>query len=306
MPTNVTIEYQLAEAQYNEAKTPNEKIIALEKMLSTVPKHKSSEGLQKEIKTRLSKLKQQQEKEKQRKKGQAFSIKKEGASQVALIGITNSGKSLLLNRLTNANVKVEEYEFTTTMPEVGIMDYHGIKIQLIEIPAIVEDYMEKEKGPLFFGVLRNSDLILIILDLSKDVNFQLSLIKNELKRANIKNKTVLIGNKKDKMIEQSLEKFNNLFLISFSDNLDKLKDFIWSNINLIKVYTKQPGKGKDFPPIALKKGSKVEDLAKQIHKDFIKKFKFARIFGKSVKFNGCKVGMEHVLQDDDVVEIHIE
>ena len=149
-------------------------------------------------------------------------------------------------------------------------------------------------------------LILITLDLSKDVNFQLNLIKNELKRANIKNKTVLIVNKKDKMINQSLEKFNNLFLISSSDNLDKLKDFIWGNINLIKVYTKQPGKERDFPPIALKKGSKAEDLAKQIHKDFIKKFKFARIFGKSVKFDGCKVGMEHVLQDDDVVEIHIE
>ncbi|MBI2107105.1 TGS domain-containing protein [Candidatus Woesearchaeota archaeon] len=306
MPTNVTIEYQLAEGEYNEAKTPNEKIIALEKMLSTAPKHKSAEKLLQQIKQRLAKLKQQQEKEKKQKKGQHFSIKKEGASQVSLIGITNSGKSLLLNRLTNADVKVEEYEFTTTMPEIGIMDYHGIKIQLIEIPAIVEDYLEKEKGPLFFGVLRNSDLILIILDLSKDVNFQLSLIKNELKKANIKNKTVLIGNKKDKMINQSLEKFNNLFLISSSDNLDKLKDFIWSNINLIKVYTKQPGKEKDFPPIALKKGSTVMDLAKEIHKDFIKKFKFARIFGKSVKFSGCKVGLEHVLQDDDAVEIHIE
>jgi len=85
--------------------------------------------------------------------------------------------------------------------------------------------------------------------------------------------------------------------------LDELKGKIWKKLNLIKVYTKSPKKQKDIPALALEKDSTVEDLAKEIHKDFVKTFKFARIYN-STKFSGRKVGLEYKLQDNDAVEIH--
>ncbi|MEK6852615.1 MAG: TGS domain-containing protein, partial [Nanoarchaeota archaeon] len=86
----------------------------------------------------------------------------------------------------------------------------------------------------------------------------------------------------------------------------KIKDEVWKRLNLIKVYTKQPHREKDFPPIALPKGATVKDLASRIHKDFLRKFKFARIYGPSVKFQGQQVGISHRLEDGDVVELNIE
>ena len=75
---------------------------------------------------------------------------------------------------------------------------------------------------------------------------------------------------------------------------------------MIKVYTKQPGKEKDYPPIALKKDSTIKDLALHVHKDFIKKFRFARVWGNSVKFSGSRCSLIHILQDNDIVELHIK
>lgn len=87
--------------------------------------------------------------------------------------------------------------------------------------------------------------------------------------------------------------------------LDELKEKIWRSLNLIKVYTKSPNKPKDAPALALEKDSTVEDLAREIHKDFLKTFKFARIFN-STKFSGKKVGLDYKLQDSDIVEIHTD
>ena len=88
--------------------------------------------------------------------------------------------------------------------------------------------------------------------------------------------------------------------------MDKLKKGIFDKLDLIRVYTKTPGKKKDYPPIALPEGSTVEMLAKSVHKDFLKKFKFARVWGKSVKFDSVSVGLSHKLKDEDVVELHLK
>jgi len=154
MPTNVTPAYQKAEREYYESKTKEQKIKALKKMLATAPSHKGAENMRSNIKKRLARLKYTQDKEIKNARGRAgVTVKREGAAQIVLIGKTNSGKSLFINQLTNAHLKEEAYEFTTKKPEFGVMDYHGIKVQLIEIPAVTEDFIDSEKGPAFLELL---------------------------------------------------------------------------------------------------------------------------------------------------------
>ncbi len=86
--------------------------------------------------------------------------------------------------------------------------------------------------------------------------------------------------------------------------VDDLKDGIWNMLDLIYVQTKLQGKKPAWPPVALNKGSNIQDLAEIVHKDFVKSFKYARIWGKSIKHNGTTVGIDHILKEGDIVEIH--
>jgi uncharacterized protein len=281
MPTNVSPDFQKAEKEYLQAEGLPDKIKGLQKMLSTLNKHKGTENLEREIKQRLSKYKALLEKEKLARKGKGggLSIKRDGSAQVVLIGKTNSGKSYLLSKITNASPLVADYEFSTKLPEIGTMLVNEVPIQIIEIPAIVENFMDKEKGPMFLGIIRGADLIVILAEDKKEEKF----INHELELAGIKGKRVVVRRKEDPF---------------------HTKNKIWSTLGLIYVFTKTPGKEKDYPPIALKKGDCVRDLAAQVHKDFIKKFNFARVWGKSAKHRGMKCGMKHILKSGDIVELH--
>jgi len=275
MPVNPTYEYELAEKKFFEAITISEKIKALEEMLSTCPSHKGAENLRSEIKQRISRYRKLLEKERHKKKGRTIGVKKEGAAQVVLVGTTNSGKSTLLNRLTGSKVKVADYEFTTLMPEQGMMDYNGIKIQIVEIPAITENFLQREKGPLFMSIIRSADLIVIMYK----NNAERKLILNELKNVDVKK----------------------------IDNSENIKEDIWKSLGLVYVFTKAPGKEKKWPPVALDKNFSVGDLALRVHKDFIKKFDYAIVYGKSSKFKKRqRVGLNHVLENGDVVELHMK
>jgi len=275
MPVNPGIAYQKAESEYQRAGTITEKLKTLKLMLATVPKHKGSEKLQQEIKTRIAKLNSLIEKEKARKKGKTLGIKKEGAASIAIVGATNSGKSSLLNKLTGANVLIADYPFTTKKPEVGMMDYHGIKIQIVEIPAIIEKFEETENGPTLLSIIRTMDLLIL-------------MFRNDNEK---------------KLIEKEL---CDIKVPRIVGKLEPSKSEIWSALGLIKILTKVPGGKIKYPPVALKKGANVRELAKIIHKDFVKKFRYARVWGKSAKFPGQTAGLEHVLEDNDVVEVHIK
>lgn len=277
MPVNPTIVFQKAERTYAEAQTIQEKLKALNEMLRTAPSHKGAENLRAEIKRKLAKYKTLIEKDKQSKKGKSkYSIKKEGAATIVILGGPNSGKSTLLNKLTNKKVEVAAYPFTTREPEVATLDYKGIKIQLIEIPAIVKNFHETQNGPAFLAIIRTADLI-ILLSKNKDDK---ELLLKELEDINVK-------------------------ILEYED-VENIKNQIWKKLDLIKIYTKSPGKEKEYPPIAMKKNSSVKDIAKNIHKDFIKKFRFARIWGKSVHFDGAQVSLNHILKDKDIVELHLK
>jgi ribosome-interacting GTPase 1 len=268
MPTNVTVEYAKAQERYLNAKTREEKIAALEEMISEAPSHKGGENLRKQLKQRLAKLKQQKEASTSRK---SFMIPKKGDAQVCIIGLTQSGKSTLLSKLTNAKPKISPHPFTTDKPQIGTLDYHGVKIQLIEIPSSFQ--------PVFMSIAHSSDALLLIYRSEEE----LKELKETLSKFRIRKTSVEV---------------------SRDDDIEKIKDKIWNNLGLIKVFCKEPGQKPEKKPMVLKKGSTVEDAARDLHKDFTKYFKFARVWGSS-KYPGEKVGPEYELEDGDILEVHI-
>ena len=142
MPINAHPEYIQAEQEYHNANTDEEKVNALENMMKTMPKHKSAEALRKNIRTRYKKLKQDIEKKSKKKGNGKQGIKKEQL-QAVLIGLTNSGKSSILQAITNAHPRIASYGFTTTQPEIGTLNYENCNIQLIDLPPIASETFNK-------------------------------------------------------------------------------------------------------------------------------------------------------------------
>src|SRR3989338_208465 len=307
MPINAGYEYAEAQKKVNEAKTPQEKIKAYQELLSVSPSHKGAEALRAEIKTKISKLKEKVEKERS-KKGGGFSlnIKKEGAAQITLVGLPNSGKSYILNKLTGAKVEIAHYPFTTKKPEMGVMDYHGIKLQLIEIPALFFGFAESDKGPAYLSIARVSDLVVVVVNGEDDCERQLKIVAEEFEKVFVNLKKIK-SKKTENEIKTCLVVVNKVMTRFKCEYpvvwVDDIKQGIWNMLGLIYVQTKQQGKKPDFPPVAMKAGSVVGDLAKEVHKDFFENFKYARVWGESVKHNGSTVGLEHVLKEGDIVEI---
>jgi ribosome-interacting GTPase 1 len=262
-------------------------------MIRTAPKHKSSEKLLGDLRKRLSKLKKEMKKEQsaQASGKPRFSIRKEGAAQVCIIGFTNSGKSSLLKSLTNANVEIADYEYTTSEPEVGMMDHTGVKIQLVEIPSTFSsDAM---------SLVKTCDLVLILLDGNVELTGQLYGLVDILEKNGITEKRIVVAvNSREGEV-----KSDPITISANGDNFDGLKGEIWSRLDLIRVFTKSPNRSKADRPLTLKKGSTVKDVTEQVHKTMLDNFRFARIFDGS-KHSGRKVGLEYELSDMDVVEIH--
>ena len=171
MPANLPAEAQKALAKYQAAKTIEGKIKALEEALSLIPAHKGTEKLRGRIRRRISELRRMAERKAAAKPGRRdyFSIPKEGAAQIALIGAANSGKSSILKALTNAKPLVAPYQLTTTKPTPGMMLYDDVELQLVELPAILTEELEETSFTgRSIGFAKNSDLILIVIDSSKD------------------------------------------------------------------------------------------------------------------------------------------
>jgi len=294
MTVNAGPEYFVAERRYSEAKTRKEKIAALEEMIRLAPKHKSSEKMLMDLKKRLSRLRKEFKKEAaaSAKAKPKYIIRKEGAAQVCIVGLTQSGKSSLLSALTNARVEIGDHPFTTKLPAVGMMDYEGVGIQLIEIPSTFE--------PDAMSIVRTCDLVLILLDGTKDLMKQLEELTNALEQHGLDSKRILIAaNKSDEKKDESVLHIST----KTGDGLARLKNEVWSRLSLIRVYTKSPSGPKAERPITLRPNSTVRNVVKQVHKTMLKDFKFARIFNNT-KYSGQKIGLDYILSDMDVVEIH--
>jgi small GTP-binding protein len=299
MPINISDpEYTKAEKEYYDADSLEEKIIALKKMISLMPGHKGAENLRAQLRTRLKKLQEQAVKAKRSGKGTQIGIKKEDM-QIVLIGKTNLGKSSLLNLLTNAYPKISHIEFTTQKPIIGMMNFEGINMQLIENPAINSENFDK-------GLVNSADTLLIIVDKIEEIlEIKKHLIKSKAKQIIVFNKVdKLKENEKRKLIATLKSKKYNFILISTKtkENIEELKNKIFQSFDKIRVYTKEPHKVKSPKPIIMKQNSTVYDIAEKILKGFSKNVKETKIWGPSSKFSGQKVGLKHKLKDLDVVE----
>jgi len=191
LPANLSPQYFKAEQKYLQARTIEEKILATEELIRTCPKHKGTEKLLMMLKRRLAKLRQELEEKRARRTGrgggQPFAVKKEGAAQVALVGMPNSGKSSLLRKLTSAKPVVAAHPFTTTEPIPGMMKFEDVPIQLVEIPAIVEgSSYGKGLGAQPLSAARNADAIALVIDASSDTIKQAKTLKEELETAGVK------------------------------------------------------------------------------------------------------------------------
>lgn len=302
--TNQSPFYKKAEEKFLAANTSDEKLEALEEMIRECPKHKSSEKMLAQLRLRYKKLKQQSEKSKKSGKHSKAGIKKEDM-QAVIIGKTNSGKSTLLSHLTNARPKTLNTKFTTTSPVIGMMDYQGANIQLIEIPAIESEYYDK-------GLVNSADTILTLIN-SLD---ELKDIETKLNKSFGKGKRIIIYNSKNhrdnlrKISETFKSKKYDFIILSNllrggrgdGSGLEILKEKLFKSFDKIRVYTKEPGKEKSNRPIILKPNSTVKQVAEKILHGFSNKVRETKIWGPSSKFAGQKIGLQHKLKDLDVVE----
>lgn len=332
MPTNLPPEYFEVEKRYRAAKTADEKVALLEELIGTIPKHKGTDKLRADFRRRLSKLKSSaQGKKGSSRHASAYQIDREGAGQVVLVGAANVGKSALLDVLTNAAPEVGPAPYTTWQPTPGMMPLENVQIQLIDTPALNRDYVE----PDLMDLIRRADLILLVVDLQTDPVTQLEdtldllaehrivprqwqdrYSEEEQRRLFFAPLLVLANKYDDEDADENFEIFCELLgteadcpLLPVSTttgrNLEQLKQAVFDRLEVVRVYSKPPGKEADFSaPFVLEQGSTVADFARKVHKDFYENLKSARIWGSAV-YDGQMVSRDHVLQEGDIVELHI-
>ncbi len=299
MPINAHPEYIAAEKEYYKAETPEEKLKALENMISVLPGHKGAENLRAQIKLRYKKLKEKMAKEKKSGKSKKVGIKKEDL-QAVIIGKTHSGKSSFIALNTNAKPEIADYDFVTRYPVVAMMDYKGVGIQLIEVPAVGSEYYDR-------GIVNSADVILIIVESIE----QIKEIEKIIERA--PGKKIFIFSKIDLLSEEEKRKViatlsskkYNFILVSLKnkEGIEQLKEKLFQSFGKMRVYTKEPGKEKSSNrPIILEPEKNVKDVAEKILKGFSQKIKETRIWGPSSKYPGQVVSLQHKLKDMDTVE----
>jgi ribosome-interacting GTPase 1 len=326
MPANLTPQYLEAEKNFRNAKSTEEKIACLEEMLAVMPKHKGTDHLRAELRTKIAKLTDSLGK-KAATAHMSMKIEKAGAAQVAVIGPPNTGKSQIVASITSARPVVAAYPYTTQTAMPGMMTFENIQLQLIDTPPIGEQPPEW----WLLNIIRRADVIMIVVNLAQDPVAQADAIIKLLKEKRIGlgpaqadaddenspvtyKKALIVGNMADldeggrsyQALKSHYEGTLPVIAISaVSGALDELKRKLFEILDVIRVYTKTPGGKPDMTdPIVLEKGSTLEMAATSIHKSFAQRMKFARIWG-SGKHDGVMVSRDHVLEDGDIIELHV-
>ncbi len=327
MPANLPPAFFEAERLYREAKTPAEKVETLEQMLAIMPKHKGTDKLRADLRRKISKFKAQAlQKKGASRRETAYSIDREGAAQIVIIGPPNSGKSSLVNKLTNARPEVADFPHSTWKPTPGMVPYEDIQFQLVDTPPITGEYMDPWMGDL----IRRCDIITMVIDIQngplRQFEETFSIIQGlrifppgfpvpqDLEKSPFIKKMNIVVNKVDgEEEEEDYQIFLELWEADLPSidistksgrNLQGFVKMIYDLSGIIRVFTKAPGKKPDLnSPFVLTRGGTLEDLATKIHKDLARNLKSARIWGKSV-FDGQMVQRDYILCDGDVVEIH--
>jgi len=324
MPANLPPEYYAAEERFKKAATAQEKISALEDLISTVPKHKGTDKLRGDLRRKLSQLREEAVRKKKSGKGDLYTVERQGAAQVTLVGFPNAGKSSILATLTNAHPVIADYPMSTVMPLSGMMPFEDIQFQIIDLPPIGNESTDGWVS----GIIRTSDMILLVIDLSEDPDIQTELLLGQLRDWGIpvlkKNEendehakpAIVVANKSD--LDGDEEKLRGLrqtygsmlplagISTKQKQGIEELRRIIFEKSSVIRAYSKEPGKEPDMQaPFVLRSGSTVLDLADRIHKDFVQNLKYACIWG-SARFDGQRVQRDYVLHDKDIVEFHVK
>ncbi len=327
MPANLTPQYKEAEQRYRQARGLPAKIAALQEMMAVIPKHKGTDHLRADLRARMSRHLEEVEKPRATSGGpQPFSIRKEGAGQVLIVGLPNSGKSELLQALTRAPAKVGDYPFTTQTPMVGMLPYENVLFQLVDTPAL----NDRDVQTRLFGLLRNTDLLMVTVDLSVDPLEEMqaiiqlldewgySLLENDeaidAEGSRVQKLALLVANKSDedasgKGWEAMRRRYGRRFTllrVSCMDGsgLEGVGAEVFKSLNRVRVYTKSPSGRPDYnAPIVMTLGSTTADAAERLHKEWREKLRYALLWG-SAKFDGQRVGRDYVLADGDVIELH--
>ena len=328
MPANLTPQYLEAERRFRDAKSIEGKLAALDEMMAVIPKHKGTEHLRGDLKRRYAKLKEEAEQARRRRGGFSVSVDREGAGQVVLLGPPNTGKSALVAALTKCSTEVGEYPFTTRKPIAGMMPFVNIQIQLVDLPAISDTYME----PWVPSLVRPADLCLLVADLAsgtvlEDVEQVLAILErgkltlvppadSEAPAVGwARKRTVLVANKVDapeagdalEILRSVYEGRYAVCVVSAQtgQGLELLRRAIYDGLSVVRVYCKPPGEDPSMKsPVVLPRGSTVVEMAESIHKDFAHQLKYARIWG-SGKFDGQRVQRDYIVQEGDILELHI-
>ena len=302
MPINAGYEYANAEKIYLEAQTNGEKIKALEEMLRKAPSHKGSEKFRGDIRLKIKKLKEQIIKAKKTGKSSKKGIKKSDM-QAVLVGLTNSGKSSILKALTNTNPKIASYGFTTTEPEIGTLNYQNCHTQIVDLPPIASLNFDH-------GIVNNADTIIIVVEKIHEIESVFQYLRNK------KAKKIIVFNKIDQYDSDTLrritetlktKKYNFVLVSTKTDQgIDELKEKIFKSFDIMRIYTRQPGKKEDSVPVIMQPNSTLEQVAEKLLHGYSKKIKYAKIWGPSSKFSGQQIGLKHVVKDKDIIEFYTE
>jgi ribosome-interacting GTPase 1 len=339
MPANLSPEYKDAQEKFRKARDPQEKLECLREMLRTIPKHKGTEHLQAEIKTRVKELTDELGGPKKGavRGGPDLTVRHEGAAQVALVGPPNSGKSTLHARLTGSHAVVGPYPFSTKFPLPGMLLHEDVQFQIVDLPPVAEDYFE----PWMSGTLHNTDAVALVVDLSDPGCVeQLEAVERRLEEKKVslvsrpdapaaagedeagfdpfhaRLPALLLANKADLFPdpETELAVFRELAPDPFDSlavsaktgaGLAAIGPALSSLLGIVRIYSKVPGHPPDMGrPFTLRGGGTVRDVAQQVHRGLAAELKFARVWGKSAEFEGQQVSAAHVVRDRDVVELH--
>jgi small GTP-binding protein len=239
----------------------------------------------------------------------SLAVHRDGAAQIALVGPPNAGKSSLLQALSSIQIKTGDYAFTTTRPVPSVTRIRGVRVQLVEIPGLIEGAAEdRGGGRALLGVLRGADAMVLCHDATAPLD-ELRTIRNELAAAGIEKRTLVAVTKLDEANEAAVEEAahaTGLPAVGVSvlddGSLERFRDTLWELTGLIRVFLRRPGFA-DAEAQALEPGANVVDAARTVHHELAESCTGARVSGPSAKFDGQRVGRDHVLADGDVLEI---
>ena len=338
MPTNVTPEYKKAEEAYRAAREPRDRLDCLKEMLRTIPKHKGTEHLQSDIKTRIKQLTEELAGPRKggKRSGPSHVVRPDGAAQLCMIGPPNAGKSSLHAKLTGSHSDIGPYPYTTHLPVPGMLPFEDVQFQLVDLPPVSDEFCE----PWLVNTLQHADGALLVIDVADpECLEQVPAVLERLAEKKIYLRsswpglppsgrphdddddpfrldlpTVLIANKSDldpdpeevKILEELLGLRYPALTMSAEtgDGLDALGPFLFKALEIVRVYTKTPGKKADIDkPFTVRRGDTVQDVARLVHKDIAEGLRFARMWGSEV-FDGQQVGPEHLVTDGDLIELH--